>query len=126
MEGMTRTQLAALAGCNAEAVRHYERMRLLPEPPRSPGGHRRYGSGHLARLKLILSARNLGMSVDELSRLLTLIEGPHPAPARRRAASVRLGRLVMQRLSDLERLLAVADDLHRASPERAAPRSPAR
>lgn len=123
MEGLTRTQLAALAGCNAEAVRHYERMRLLPEPPRSPGGHRRYGSEHLARLKLILSARNLGMSVDELSRLLTLTEGPRPTPARLRAATLRLGRLLARRLSDLERLLGVVDELNRKTPGSAAPRS---
>ncbi len=123
MDGMTRTQLAALAGCNAEAVRHYERMRLLPEPPRSPGGHRRYGEAHLARLKLILSARNLGMPVDELSRLLTLIEGPRPTPARLRAASLRLGRLVARRLADLDRLLGVVDELNRERRPRGAPRS---
>ncbi|MFQ5347942.1 MAG: MerR family transcriptional regulator [Rhodothalassiaceae bacterium] len=112
MSGLTRTQLAARAGCHAEAVRHYERMRLLPEPPRSAGGHRRYDERHLARLRLILSGRNLGMTTDDLAALLSLLDSAAPPPARRRAATRRLARLVTARLQDLDRLLALADRLN--------------
>ena len=33
-------QVAAAAGVNVETLRYYERRGLLPDPGRSPGGHR--------------------------------------------------------------------------------------
>ena len=35
--------LARRSGCTAETIRYYERAGLLPEPARTPGGHRIYG-----------------------------------------------------------------------------------
>ena len=37
---LTRGELAARTGCNIETIRYYERVDLLPPPPRSAGGHR--------------------------------------------------------------------------------------
>ncbi|MBV9111883.1 MAG: MerR family DNA-binding transcriptional regulator, partial [Hyphomicrobiales bacterium] len=39
-ELLTRGKLAARSGCNIETIRYYERIGILPPPPRSEGGHR--------------------------------------------------------------------------------------
>ncbi len=47
---MARLSIGALSkatGCNIETIRYYERIGLLPEPPRTEGGHRQYGEAEL-------------------------------------------------------------------------------
>ncbi|MCX4570060.1 MerR family transcriptional regulator [Streptomyces viridodiastaticus] len=63
-------ELAARAGVTVKTVRFYSDRGLLPETSRSAGGHRRYGSGALDRLRLIRSLRALGLSVAEVRRVL--------------------------------------------------------
>lgn len=112
MEPLTRSQLAAAVGCHAEAIRHFERVGLLPLPPRSTGGHRRYGAAHRRRLELILAARNLGMTVEDLSRLLAALDARNPSAARVEAATVRVARLVGRRLADLDLLMTAVGRLN--------------
>lgn len=112
MESLTRTQLAAAVGCHAEAIRHFERVGLLPLPPRSTGGHRRYGMAHRRRLELILAARNLGMTVEDLARLLALLDARTPSAARIEAVTLRVARLVSRRLADLDLLMNVIGHLN--------------
>ncbi len=38
VKGLQRAELARRTGCNLETVRYYEKVRLLPEPPRTAGG----------------------------------------------------------------------------------------
>ncbi|TKW73093.1 MAG: MerR family DNA-binding transcriptional regulator, partial [Bradyrhizobium icense] len=35
---LQRAELARRTGCNLETVRYYEKVGLLPEPPRTAGG----------------------------------------------------------------------------------------
>ncbi len=63
-------ELAARAGVTVKTVRFYPDRGLLPEASRSAGGHRRYGSDALDRLRLIRSLRGLGLSVREVRRVL--------------------------------------------------------
>jgi len=54
---LTRGLLSRRTGCNIETIRYYEGIGLMPMPPRSQGGHRRYDQGHLKRLTFIRRAR---------------------------------------------------------------------
>ena len=38
MKGIQRAELARRTGCNLETVRYYEKVGLLPEPPRTASG----------------------------------------------------------------------------------------
>lgn len=38
--GILRAQLARKTGCNLETIRYYEKVGLLPGPPRSSNGYR--------------------------------------------------------------------------------------
>ena len=67
---LTRGGLAARTSCNIETIRYYERVGLLPPPPRSAGGHRLYGEGLMRRLNFVRRSRDLGFSIEEIRELL--------------------------------------------------------
>jgi len=72
---LTRGALAARTGCNIETIRYYERVGLLPPPPRSAGGHRLYGEGLVRRLNFVRRSRDLGFTIVEIGELLRLVDG---------------------------------------------------
>jgi MerR family transcriptional regulator, mercuric resistance operon regulatory protein len=65
--------LARLGQCSVDAVRYYERIGLMPRPPRSNGGQRRYGENEAKQLLFIRRLRDLGFSLDEIRGLLRLV-----------------------------------------------------
>jgi len=69
---MTIGTLSERAGVNIETIRYYERIGLLPAPPRSAGRHRLYDEPHRQRLVFIRRARELGFSLEETRALLGL------------------------------------------------------
>lgn len=77
--GLTRGELARRTGVNAETIRYFERIGMLPEPPRTQGGHRIYDERHVRTLGFVRSARNLGFTPEEVRAILSL-GGPGRAP----------------------------------------------
>ena len=69
---MRIAELAARAGVAASAVRWYEQEGVLPAPDRQPNGYRAYGEVDLARLRLVLSLRRLGLAPEDAGRLARL------------------------------------------------------
>ncbi len=67
--------LSAATGCNIETIRYYERIGLMPAPPRNEGRQRIYDAGHLKRLTFVRRGRELGFSLDEIRALLGLVRG---------------------------------------------------
>jgi len=63
-------ELARRAGVSPRTVRFYEALGLLPPPRRSEGGYRLYGQEDLRRLRFVRRARELGLSLAEVRRLL--------------------------------------------------------
>ena len=76
----TTSQLADAAAVGSQTLRYYERRGLLPEPPRTRGGHRLYGPMHLARLQFIQKIQCLGFHLEEIHALLKVEEAPGQAP----------------------------------------------
>lgn len=75
---LKRSDLARLTGCNLETIRYYENVGLLPDPPRTASGHRRYGAAHVERLNFVMRARDLGFTMEEIRGLLSLVDrGSH-------------------------------------------------
>ena len=64
--------LGKATGTKVETVRYYERIGLLPKPPRTNGNYRDYGAAELGRLSFIRRARDLGFSLDQVRALLAL------------------------------------------------------
>tara|TARA_R110000787_G_scaffold143488_5_gene257314 strand:- start:79734 stop:80147 length:414 start_codon:yes stop_codon:yes gene_type:complete len=72
--GIGRAQLAEKTGCNLETIRYYEKIGIMPDPPRTSSGYRVYDDTHIGRLRFILRGRQLGFSIDELRGLLRLVD----------------------------------------------------
>lgn len=102
-------ELAKRSGVNIETIRYYERVKMLPAPPRTASGRRIFGKNELRILVFIRRARELGFSLDEIRALLRL-GGPEKASCRevREIATSRLEdiRSKLHDLKRLERLLA--------------------
>lgn len=106
---MTIGALAHAAGVGVETVRYYQRRGLLAEPPRPPGGVRRYDAQAIARIGFIKRAQDLGFSLEEIAGLLGLERFSACRPARALAAN-KLA-LVESRLADLQRMRTVLKKL---------------
>jgi MerR family transcriptional regulator, mercuric resistance operon regulatory protein len=60
------SELSRLARVNIETIRYYERIKMLPAPPRSTSGRRVYGSVETRTLTFIRRSRELGFSLDQI------------------------------------------------------------
>jgi len=67
---MSVAQLATRAGVRPDTIRYYERLGLLPAPPRTSGDHRRYPAESLDRLRFVQGAQRLGLRLREIKTLL--------------------------------------------------------
>lgn len=65
-------ELSRRARVKVETIRYYERMKLMPRPPRSAGGHRLYGPADLRTLNFIKRSRELDFGLDDIRALLAL------------------------------------------------------
>ena len=63
-------QLAARTGVSIDALRYYERLKLLPRARRSSGGFRLFTLEHIERVQFIKQAQELGFSLEEIKSLL--------------------------------------------------------
>jgi DNA-binding transcriptional MerR regulator len=91
-------QAARLAGVTAKALRHYDRIGLLPPAAVDPAtGYRRYGPEQVARARLIRHLRAMDLPLEEIRRLLDLAGDPDglraALTAHRRRVEARLIRL---------------------------------
>ncbi|GAB4226529.1 MAG: helix-turn-helix domain-containing protein [Methyloligellaceae bacterium] len=66
-------QLSRRTGVNIETIRYYERIGMMPKPPRTGGGHRVYDDDQVKRLAFIRRARELGFGLAEIRALLELV-----------------------------------------------------
>ena len=95
-------RLAEAADVHVETIRYYQRRGLLAEPPKPPGGIRRYDESHARRLRFIKHAQALGFGLDEVADLLALDDGQHCRGAERIGAQ-KLA-VVRQRINQLRRM----------------------
>lgn len=65
-------ELSRRSGVNIETIRYYERINVLPAPPRTANGRRVYGPAETRTLAFIRRSRELGFTLDEVRTLLAL------------------------------------------------------
>jgi DNA-binding transcriptional MerR regulator len=73
---LTIGELARRSGYAVQTLRYYEQIGLMPKPPRSSGGQRRYGEDLQRRLLFIRHARDLGFEIEDIRSLLDLASRP--------------------------------------------------
>lgn len=67
-------------GLSLRTIRYYEEVGLVRPSGRTPGGFRLYNSDDVARLKLIKRMKPLGYPLEEMARLLNLVDALGGAP----------------------------------------------
>ena len=108
----TRGKLAKATGCNIETVRYYEKIELLPNPPRSSSGYRLYDENHLRILKFIQRAKTLGFSTDRIRELLQLsdVQGHHTRSEVKSLTEEHI-KEVSEKIRDLQKLKKRLDQI---------------
>ncbi len=101
---MNVSELAHRAGVAASAVRWYESAGVIPPAARRPNGYREYGEGDLARLRLVVSLRRLGLGPEDAGRLARHC-------LERGAADLDLAPLIARQRAAIERQRADLDGL---------------
>ena len=96
--------VAMKIGLSVDAIRFYERNGLLPRPPRTEGGFRRYGDSDLETLAFVRRVQGLGFKLSEIQGLLRLRGNRlQPCAPVQRRLQEKLGE-VQRKLSDLHKL----------------------
>jgi len=108
---MRAGEVAARAGINVETLRYYERRGLLPEPPRTPNGHRDYDEDAVRFVRAVKEAQSLGFSLAEVEEYLRVARRGETAASE--ALRVRMAAKIDEIDGRLAGLRRVRDDLAR-------------
>src|SRR5690606_27741425 len=99
-------EAARRSGVSAKMIRHYESLRLLREPKRTASGYRVYDDTDVHTLRFIRRARDLGFSMKEVGRLLTLWQD-------RNRASAEVREVARAHITELDRKIAEMEGMRR-------------
>jgi Cu(I)-responsive transcriptional regulator len=103
---LTIGDMGKATGTKIETIRYYERIGLLPKPPRTSGNYRDYGAAELGRLSFIRRARDLGFSLDQVRALLALSDD-------RQRDCATVDRIAEEHLREVERKITDLTALRR-------------
>jgi MerR family redox-sensitive transcriptional activator SoxR len=104
MPDLSIGEVARRAGLRTSALRYYEKIGLLPRPPRV-GGQRRYDPHILDRLAIVRLGQYVGLRITDIKWLLKEVPG-RPPPERWRE-------LARDRLIQVDALIAEAQAIRR-------------
>jgi Cu(I)-responsive transcriptional regulator len=99
-------ELARAADTRVETIRYYERIGLLPPPPRTASNYRDYSSAHVGRLSFTRRARDLGFSIEQVRTLLDLAD-------RKEQSCEAVDAMAREHLAEVKRKLADLSALRR-------------
>ena len=118
MSGYTIGELARATGVHIETIRYYQRVGLLPVPPRADRAARRYGPDAVERLLLIRRARRLTFSLAEVAHLVEVANNEKSCTDAQTITAARLAEVerqvaalqeIVRELAELVRKCDVAD-----------------
>jgi Cu(I)-responsive transcriptional regulator len=99
-------ELARATETKTETIRYYERIGLLPIPPRTEGNYRDYSAAHVSRLSFTRRARALGFSIQQIKELLDLSD-------QKEQSCEAVDAIAREHLADVKRKLADLSALRR-------------
>ncbi|MCH9751599.1 MAG: helix-turn-helix domain-containing protein [Alphaproteobacteria bacterium] len=103
MADITIGRLSFATGVKIETIRYYEKIGIMPDPPRTAGKQRIYDPSHIARLNFIKRSRDLGFGLDAVRSMLGLNDET-PSCAEVYALTTAHLSEVRKKIADLKRL----------------------
>ncbi|KCZ92176.1 MerR family transcriptional regulator [Hyphomonas johnsonii MHS-2] len=103
MTDITIGRLSSATGVKVETIRYYEKIGLMPDPPRTEGGQRVYSPDHQDRLAFIKRSRDLGFPITAVRSLLGLNDEP-PSCGEVQAITMSHLETIKTKIADLKRL----------------------
>ena len=104
-------ELSNRTGCIVETIRFYERIGIMPDPPRSPGGQRIYNDEHEKRLTFIRRGNELGFSLKEVREMLGMVDGGDYSCDDIQAIAVAHIEDVKHKIADLRKIKKVLENM---------------
>jgi DNA-binding transcriptional MerR regulator len=97
-------ELARRTALSIDAIRFYERRKLLPAPFRSAGRFRLYTKDDIERLQFVQRMQRLGFSLEEVKKLMAIrADKAHACAAARQFLKTKLDD-VTTKISELQEL----------------------
>src|SRR5713101_3095282 len=97
-------QVAQQTGLTVDAIRFYEKERLLPKALRSIGGFRLYGSDHIEQLRFIQKAQAIGFTLGEIRELILIQDDQVETCAHVRDLNQQKLATVQQKMNELAQI----------------------
>jgi MerR family transcriptional regulator, copper efflux regulator len=104
-------QASKASGVSQRMIRHYEKLALIPAPPRRDSGYRDYSDSDVHRLRFIANARDLGFPIAEIADLLSLWHDRDRASADVKALALARAEDLGRKAAALERMRGALLDL---------------
>ncbi len=104
-EQLSIGELAKLAAVSTRTIRYYEELGILPAPPRTSAGTRRYPRAYVFYLEGAKVLKQLGFGLEEIAELGRFALTGASASARTQA-------ILQQKQTELSRRIRVLDRLH--------------
>jgi len=106
----SRSALARGAKVNLETIRFFEKIGLMPNPPRTEAGYRIYSEDHLKRLKFIRRTKDLGFKNKEVSSLLDMVDGAGACEDVKNVALAHAG-AIADKIADLSKMKVALENM---------------
>jgi len=96
-------EAAKRSGLSVPTLRYYEDIGLLRPAGRRDGGHRIYAVADLRRLKFIAGCRDMGFTIEQIRRLVSVTVDNRPCAEARGVAQAHLA-TVRTKIAELGRI----------------------
>lgn len=106
-------QAAVASGVNAKLIRHYESIGVIPKPTRTGAGYRTYTDNDVHILTFVRRARDLGFSMKEIKKLVSLWRNKSRASSEVKSLALQHVKALDEKILQLEAMSKTLKQLAR-------------